>query len=245
MRSRFCRISCSSPRVRRRPGRWRRASVVEGGAQAAERLLPPGVAEVVEPGGGHGGGGEVLGLERDHGAPVVAQAAPECHHLVRPRAARRGDPGHGRHRTRRGGEWPHERAAGAGDERPPCGPRRGRDGRAAGRRRRLPLGPGDPRRRSSSTPCRRRRCWRTSIPATTSWPPPGWCTTSATSCPGGPTRPTPATPPRGAAGAGGAGGRDGGDSTWRRSGISWRRRAATAVCSTTTACSRWDARGAR
>ena len=50
---------------------------VEGGAQAREGLLPPVVAEVVEPGGGDGGALRSSGCERDHGAPVVAEAAPE------------------------------------------------------------------------------------------------------------------------------------------------------------------------
>ena len=68
---------------------------VERGAEAAERLLPPAVAEVVEPGRRDGGGPEVLGPEREDGAPVVTEAAAERDHLVGPRAARRWGPGHG------------------------------------------------------------------------------------------------------------------------------------------------------
>ena len=98
MRKRFCRISWSSPRIRRRPGRCSSASSVERGAQAGEGLLPPGVAEVVEPGGGDGGGPERRRVERDDGAPVVAEAAPEGDHLLHPGAAGRRGPGHGRSR---------------------------------------------------------------------------------------------------------------------------------------------------
>ena len=87
--------SWSSPRVRRRPGRWRWASSSSEAQQAAERLLPPVVAEVVEPGRRDGGGPEVVGPERDDGAPVVTEAATERDHLVDPRAARRWGPGHG------------------------------------------------------------------------------------------------------------------------------------------------------
>ena len=68
---------------------------VERGAQAPKRLLPPWITEVVEARGGDGGGGEILGLQRDHGASVVAEAVAERDHLVSPGAARRGDPGHG------------------------------------------------------------------------------------------------------------------------------------------------------
>ena len=95
MRRRFCRISWSSPRVRMRPGRWRRASVSReshrrrkgSSHQASPKSSRPVVATAAAV--------QVLGLERDHGAPVVAEAMPERHHLVRPGAARRGDPGHG------------------------------------------------------------------------------------------------------------------------------------------------------
>ncbi len=69
---------------------------VERGAQAAERLLPPRVAVVVEPGGGGRGGAEVVGPQRDRGAPVVAQTPPERDHLVGPGAAGGRGPGHGR-----------------------------------------------------------------------------------------------------------------------------------------------------
>ena len=68
---------------------------VERRAEAVERIFPPVVAEVVEPGRRDGGGPEVLGAERHHRAPVVAEAAPERDHLVGPRAARRRGPGHG------------------------------------------------------------------------------------------------------------------------------------------------------
>ena len=68
---------------------------VERGAEAAEGLLPPVVAEVVEPGGGDGGGLQDLGVQRHHRAPVVAEAVSERDHLVRPGAARWGGPGHG------------------------------------------------------------------------------------------------------------------------------------------------------
>ena len=67
---------------------------VERGAQAGEGLFPPRVAEVVEAGRGRGGGAQVLGPERDQGAPVVADAPPERDHLVRPWAPRRWGPGH-------------------------------------------------------------------------------------------------------------------------------------------------------
>ena len=63
-------------------------------AQALERLLPPGVAEIVEPGGRASGRAQVVGVERDQRRPVVAEALAERDHLLRPRAARRWDPGH-------------------------------------------------------------------------------------------------------------------------------------------------------
>ena len=68
---------------------------IEGGAQAAEGLLPPVVAEVVEAGGGDGGGLQDLGVERDHRAAVVAEAVAERDHLLGPGAAWWRGPGHG------------------------------------------------------------------------------------------------------------------------------------------------------
>ena len=205
---------------------------VEGGAEAAEGLLPPGVAEVVEPGRGDGGGPQVLGLERDHRAPVVAEAAPERDHLVGPRAARRGGPGHGAspypQRVEQHRDW------GDGRRRPDVERRDREDGRgrrdgetgrgrmigeraapdlsvdeivavlAAGADRPLDHGSRSP---SSTTRCRRRRSWRTVGPATTNWRRRAWCTTSAICCPAAATRPTPTTAarrrPRARGGAGG------------------------------------------
>ena len=68
---------------------------VERRAEAAERLLPPAVAEVVEARRRDGRRTEVVGAQGDHRAPVVTEAPAERDHLVRPRAARRRGPGHG------------------------------------------------------------------------------------------------------------------------------------------------------
>ena len=80
--------------------------VVEGGAQAAEGLLPPVVAEVVEPGGGRwrrpaGPRDASETTER----PSSPRPRPRATILLRPGAAWRRGPGHGRHGTRNGGEW--------------------------------------------------------------------------------------------------------------------------------------------
>ena len=96
MRRRFCRISWSSPRVRMRPGRWRRASESREAHRRLEGLLPPVVAEVVEAGGGDGG---ALAGPRDAREtmerPSSPRPRPSGDHLVRPRAAWWGGPGHG------------------------------------------------------------------------------------------------------------------------------------------------------
>ena len=60
---------------------------VEGSAQAAEGLLPPVVAEVVQAGGGDGSGLQNLRVERDHRATVVAEPVAEGNHFFCPGAA--------------------------------------------------------------------------------------------------------------------------------------------------------------
>ena len=211
-------MSWISPRVRRRPGRWRRASVSSEAQRrpngSSHQVSPKSSSPVVATAAAR----RSSGSSETSGAPVVAEAAPERDHLVRPRGCAAGGPGHG------ASPYP-QREAGApdgrtGDGRRPdvddrtgraregeCGERR-RD-RSERRRDRRGAGRGRPTARSaracpspsSTTRCRRRRCCAHLHPATPSWRWPGWCTTSATSCRAAPTRRTPRTGRRRSGGA--------------------------------------------
>ena len=174
--------------------------VVERGAQAREGLLPPRIAEVVEPGGGPGGRRERLGFEGDDRASVVAEARPRATIFsiqgLRGGAVQ-GTVGHGSATRKNGGM---RTAPG----RSPCG----RAGRPAGRGRSEP--PAQPA--SAAQPARPRVADRGAAraphPDDRSWRWPGWYTTSATSCRAAPTRHMPSTAPTRCARLGGAGGRD-------------------------------------
>ena len=75
-------------------GQMESGLVVQRATEAVEGLLPPGVTEVVEPGGLLGRLAEQVGLEGDEGATVVADALAQGDELLGPRAARRRGPGH-------------------------------------------------------------------------------------------------------------------------------------------------------
>ena len=166
------------------------------------------------------------GCERDHRAPVVAEAVSERDHLVGPGAARRGGPGHGaspypqrgrtdasttatERRTATGNEAPAPRSE-MSRERGRVRPERRRDPRRAGDGGRAARSRPARRSRSSTTRCRRRRSSATCTPATPSWRWRAWCTTSATCCRAARDEAhADDRGPGGAAGAGGAGGGNG------------------------------------
>ena len=76
-------------------GKMQLRLVVERAAESREWLLPPGVTEVIEPGGRCGRVAEKVRLERDHRAPAFPEPVPDCDELLGPGAAWRRSPGHG------------------------------------------------------------------------------------------------------------------------------------------------------
>jgi hypothetical protein len=68
--------------------------LVQGATEAVEGLFPPGVTEVVEPGGFLGRLAEQVGLEGDEGATVITDAFAQGDELLGPRATRRRGPRH-------------------------------------------------------------------------------------------------------------------------------------------------------
>ena len=157
MRRRFCRISWSSPRVRMRPGRWRRASVSREAQRrrkgSSHQSSPKSSRPVVVMAAACRTSGCSETMER----PSSPRPCPRAIILSAQGLRGGGVQGTGRHRTCNGGEWPHatqlERRSrtsqstverGAADEQRGAGSRRGRDDRGAGDGGRLPAQPRRP-----------------------------------------------------------------------------------------------------
>ena len=214
MRRRFCRISCSSPRVRMRPGRWSRASVSREAQRrrngSSHQASPKSSSPVVATAAAVRSSGWSETTERPSSPrPRPSETILSAHGL---RGG--GAQGTGRHRTRHGGEWSMRIGVECGvaaDERARARSRRGRDRRACwppGADH--PLGPGRPRLAArprpadggaaGAPPSRRRRAGGGRAGARHRPP----------AARGHRRDPRHRRGGRGPAGAGGAGGRDGG-----------------------------------